>query len=118
MLLEDALAISVGAVAGSLLRYSVYSSKHFNSPRATLAVNVLGGLLMGGMAHDPSPRRRLIMCTGFCASFTTFATFSLDVVKSATVAEASKQILANNVATIAACGTTYFAVGRILRRGR
>jgi CrcB protein len=53
-------------------------------PAGTLAVNVLGsllmGLLIGWFAHraDPGAAWRLFLTTGILGGFTTFSTFSAD----------------------------------------
>ena len=56
-------------------------------PYGTLAVNALGSLLLGFLAHvllhHPSvpPSWRLPLTTGFLGAFTTFSTFSVETVK-------------------------------------
>ncbi|GAA4215875.1 CrcB protein [Sagittula marina] len=53
-------------------------------PWGTLAVNILGSLLMGflvvALAHVSGNRFAPLLTTGFLGGFTTFSTFSLDAV--------------------------------------
>ncbi len=55
-------------------------------PYGTLAVNLLGGLLMGILIGllarfgPPGHTWHLLLATGFLGGFTTFSAFSLDVV--------------------------------------
>ncbi|EFL90074.1 fluoride efflux transporter CrcB [Ahrensia sp. R2A130] len=53
-------------------------------PAGTLAVNVVGSLLMGlfigwAIRNGTSNETRLLVATGFLGGFTTFSAFSLDV---------------------------------------
>jgi len=85
--LENILAVSLGAVAGALARYTVahFSSElthHTGFPYGTLAVNVIGCFAVGWIltwtsdhAHD---RWRLLAATGFCGAFTTFSAFAYE----------------------------------------
>jgi fluoride exporter len=86
--LHPVIAISVGAVAGALLRWglSVLLNPAFASiALGTLAVNVIGGYLAGiamGVfpGDDLGPAWRLLAVTGFLGSLTTFSAFSAEVV--------------------------------------
>jgi len=84
------LAIAVGGGAGALARH--YLSAFIASlmgtgfPWAILAVNVLGGFLMGvvielgALKLNFSPEMRALLITGLLGGFTTFSAFSLDAV--------------------------------------
>jgi CrcB protein len=82
------IAVSVGAVAGALLRWglSVLLNPAFASiAMGTLAVNLIGGYLAGiAMGFFPdsglAPAWRLLAVTGFLGSLTTFSAFSAEVV--------------------------------------
>ncbi len=84
--MKEFLLVSIGSFFGGGLRYGV--SKMVQSctliafPFGTLAVNVLGCLLIGflsGLNWNGnglmSPSTKLLLTTGFCGGFTTFSTF-------------------------------------------
>jgi fluoride exporter len=82
--------IFVGAGIGGVVRQIVSESfiRVFGSnfPVGTLAINVLGSILMGvttaifAMRSGLSQEARVFLTTGFLGGFTTFSTFSLDAV--------------------------------------
>jgi CrcB protein len=81
--------IGLGGAAGSVLRYVfgsfVQRSSGLPFPVGTLAVNVVGGFVMGALAQhymnmQTSPQMRVALMTGFCGGFTTFSAFSLETV--------------------------------------
>lgn len=84
------LAVFLGAGIGGGLRHGInmLALRAFGSsfPTGTLIVNIVGsvvmGLLIGWFAHkvDPGQSWRLFLTTGVLGGFTTFSTFSLDVV--------------------------------------
>jgi CrcB protein len=87
--LRSILAICLGASAGALSRWGIglaMASLHPHIPIGTLAVNLLGGFGVGvaaaGFELRPvaSPEWRLLLVTGFLGAFTTFSSFSLEVV--------------------------------------
>ena len=84
--------VFIGAGSGGLLRYWLalatkrWWPQHADvfPPLPTLAVNVLGSLLIGVLAArliDTAPEHplRLLFIVGFCGGFTTFSSFSYDV---------------------------------------
>jgi CrcB protein len=84
------LLVFLGAGFGGVLRYAVSLCLPRVAgtalPWHTLAVNVLGGLLMGFLAawlalraETPEPWR-LLLATGVLGGFTTFSAFSLETV--------------------------------------
>lgn len=86
--MAQVLAIAAGGAIGALMRYwmsmAVYSAMGRNFPYGTLAVNVLGSLVMGllfvllveRLAADSIWRAALLI--GVLGAFTTFSTFSIE----------------------------------------
>lgn len=84
------LAVMVGGGLGALARHVIsfritaWLGNAF--PYGILAVNVMGGFLMGVLVGLIAARwpigetMRLLLMTGFLGGFTTFSAFSLDVV--------------------------------------
>lgn len=82
------LAVAAGGVIGTLLRFAMSTWVSAHWPRhfylATLAVNLLGCLLIGYlyalflMRPDVPPELRGGLILGFLGAFTTFSSFSLD----------------------------------------
>ncbi len=82
--------IAVGGAAGAVMRHLVghvaVSVMGPGFPWGTLAVNLLGSILMGvviqasAVVWSPPPEIRALIVTGFLGAFTTFSTFSLDTV--------------------------------------
>ena len=78
----------LGSVTGGLARYflagAVYRFFGTQFPYGTLAVNLLGCLVIGFLSalSDEKfmlgPTARLLWMTGFCGAFTTFSTFMLE----------------------------------------
>ena len=83
------LLVASGGAIGSVARYlvGVLMTRAFgvNFPYGTLAVNVVGGFLMGffigllARRLDGSMDLRLFVAVGILGGFTTFSSFSLDV---------------------------------------
>ncbi len=79
------LGISGGAIGGALLRYAVQKAGNiaFTHPYGTLIVNILGSFILGFIAGFFSGKSYSIwyytVATGFCGSFTTFSSISLEV---------------------------------------
>lgn len=96
------LLIGTGGFVGSVLRYlmtkylSVLLPTSF--PIGTFAVNLLGCFLIGvvmGLSFESliSTRMRLMLATGFCGGFTTFSTYSLEIIELGQKGEADIGIL-------------------------
>ena len=73
--------VGVGGVAGALGRHFV--GTRLERDRAdTLAVNVLGSVLLGALVASPaSAEVLLVVGTGFCGAFTTFSSFAFETVR-------------------------------------
>jgi len=83
------LYVMVGGAVGSGARYltgrAMLSLLGPDYPYGTLAVNLIGGLLMGVLVgvlarNTASETWRLLLGIGMLGGFTTFSSFSLDVV--------------------------------------
>lgn len=82
---SEALAVMAGAALGALVRWQLglwLNARHAHLPLGTLAVNVVGGLLIGmalvGLARDDQQLWRLLLVTGFLGGLTTFSAFSAE----------------------------------------
>lgn len=75
--------VMIGGALGAGARYGVgLALARPGFPWATLAVNLLGGLLMGLLAaRAPTEGWRLFLGVGLLGGFTTFSAFSLDTLK-------------------------------------
>jgi CrcB protein len=82
-------AVAIGGVAGAQARYALglldrHSAQQF--PWMTLVINAVGCLLIGaviaglGRAARPPRLARPLVGTGLLGGFTTFSTFSVDIV--------------------------------------
>lgn len=85
-MLKVLLLISGGAI-GTLARYAlsgwIYTGLKTHYPWGTLAVNLVGSMLIGffwGLweDHTPSTNLRLFLMIGILGGFTTFSTFALE----------------------------------------
>ncbi|MDQ0999024.1 CrcB protein [Phyllobacterium ifriqiyense] len=84
------LLVASGGAIGSVLRYltGLAMTRLFGTafPYGTLVVNVVGGLIMGLFIElltrrfEGSEELRLFVAVGILGGFTTFSSFSLDVV--------------------------------------
>ena len=78
-------AVSLGAVAGSLLRWGAglwLNPRWAGFPLGTLFVNCVGGLVVGAvlfwLERSPNELLRLLLVTGLLGGFTTFSAFSAE----------------------------------------
>lgn len=101
--MENYLAIAIGGTLGCWARYSLTGLiEHFfgkSFPVATLIINVLGSLLMGFLfvamleRLTLSAALRLGVLTGGLGGFTTFSTFSMEVLLLTEQGEPGKAVL-------------------------
>ncbi len=84
------LAVAAGGAVGAVGRYLVISAVgHIfgtGFPLGTIVVNVVGSFVLGALIEamalvwSPSPVLRALVVVGVLGAFTTFSTFSMDVV--------------------------------------
>lgn len=83
------LAVGIGGVIGALLRYSIsiwFINLGYSYTMGTLCVNLMGCFVLGylqGIAKVYELPRWLVtgVGTGMIGAFTTFSTFSIDVIQ-------------------------------------
>jgi CrcB protein len=118
--------IGLGGAAGSVLRYLVGGlvQKGVGAPFpiGTLAVNVAGCFIIGGLTQhfmnlEPSPALRAALMTRLCGGFTTFSAFSMETVGLITGGEYQKAALYVLLSTTLAVGATFAGMAAIRAAG-
>ena len=110
--LQRTLLVALGGVVGCVARYwiggAVQRLGDHGFPTGTLAVNVLGSLVIGLVMTLSLERGaidedlRILLTTGFCGGFTTMSTFSYETL--ALLRDGERLLALGNVgATLAAC---------------
>ena len=118
--MNQALAIAAGGAIGALLRFwvstGVYAMLGRGFPYGTLAVNVLGSLLMGYLYIVMIDRLalaaewRAFALVGLLGAFTTFSTFSIETLVLMEQADYAKAF-ANVLMSVLACvGAAFLGV--------
>ena len=110
------ISIAAGGAAGALFRFwvsgGIYHLFGRGFPYGTLAVNVLGSMVMGFLyvllldRLTASPEMRGALLIGFLGAFTTFSTFSietLNLIEQAELLKAGLNVLVSVIACLAAC---------------
>ena len=83
----EILAVGIGGAIGAMLRFYISQIIVYDGgfPLATLAVNLIGslllGFLLGGRLLQHRPHVKVALTTGLLGAFTTFSTFSYETVK-------------------------------------
>ncbi len=112
----------IGGVAGTVCRYVlsgfVYETAGANFPYGTLAVNLLGCLVIGflsALSDDKfilGPEMKVLWMAGFCGAFTTFSTLMLETANLLKEGEAAKAFW--NLALSVLLGFVVFRLGVLL----
>jgi fluoride exporter len=107
------LAVGVGAFFGAITRYGIgiWIGPADGFPWGTFVINVTGsfllGILMFVMRGDGSPDNlRALATTGFCGGYTTFSTFSYELIvlmQSGRMSIAVGYAIASTIAAPLAC---------------
>lgn len=85
--MKSYLYVAIGGFCGALVRYSIASTLSFSQPLIIIGINIVGSFMLALLytctAHlwRWTSQIRLLIGTGFLGAFTTFSTFSLDIVK-------------------------------------
>lgn len=123
-----AVAVAAGGAAGSLLRYggTLLAARLWGEafPWGTVAINVLGSLVIGwfaaaslpGGAVPSSHEVRLLVMTGLCGGFTTFSAFSLQTMMLLRAGDWAGAAV-NVAASVALCLAAVFAGHALAMRG-
>lgn len=107
--MREALLVAIGAVPGAWLRFRLVNHLQPLLPRqhwATFGVNVAACFALGLISAlerscGPRPQLVLLLAVGFLGSFSTFSTFSLELL-TAWLAGARRQALALLLASLLA----------------
>ncbi|MEO6142595.1 MAG: fluoride efflux transporter CrcB [Dermatophilaceae bacterium] len=120
-LLMIALGAAVGAPARYLTDRAVQSRHEMVMPWGTVAVNVVGSLILGaltGAGSTVSPAVVALLGTGFCGALTTYSTFSFETWRlieeefyGSAVANVVVSVLAGLAAVVVGYATTAALVG-------
>ena len=143
-MLVDFAYIGVGAVTGACARYQIgnivnrkIAESHprfaYYSGWHTAGINMIGSFVLGTLAGIPTittdaaahdsrgitARTRLMCGVGFCGSFTTFSTFSVDIVamlNKGEVARAFSYMAVNNVGGVCAAFAGFSIARKVLSK--
>ncbi|HET8821032.1 MAG TPA: CrcB family protein [Thermoleophilaceae bacterium] len=115
------LLVAVGGVVGVLARFGIsrLTLHHESLLWSTVGINIVGSFLLGVLVAEPWFSRdvREALGVGLLGGFTTFSTFSVQIVIEVDAGEPAKAaayLVASVVGGIAAAAAG-FALGRVLR---
>jgi len=118
--LNQTLAIAAGGAIGALMRFwmsnGIYALLGRGFPYGTLAVNVLGSLLMGFLyilmieRLADSGEWRAFALIGLLGAFTTFSTFSIETLNLFEQADYAKAVANMLISVLACVGAAFVGV--------
>lgn len=119
-MLMQVLAIAAGGALGAVLRFwmsnGVYALLGRGFPYGTLAVNVLGSLLMGFLfvllidKLSLGPNWRAALLIGLLGAFTTFSAFSIETLNLIEEGETMKALLNTALSVVLCVGAAWAGV--------
>ena len=118
-MIREIVAVGIGGALGSMSRYLVSYVCLLGFPAGTFTVNAAGSLLMGFLLEMlGAGTASWLLSVGFCGGFTTFSTFSSDVVRMLKSGDytAAGLCIALNFAACVCCILLGAALGRLLKR--
>ncbi|WP_031496086.1 fluoride efflux transporter FluC [Bryobacter aggregatus] len=102
--------IGLGAACGGMARFAIATSLPLPFPWQTFVINFTGGALIGFLANRLQGDSRYFWITGICGGYTTFSTFSIEVVtllEQGRYALAASYIFISVALCVAAAAATY-----------
>ena len=102
--------IGIGAALGGIARYALATSLPLPFPWQTFVINLTGGALIGYLANRLEGDQRFLWITGFCGGYTTFSTFSMEVVtlfEQGRMLMAAAYVIASTVLCVMAAAASY-----------
>ena len=112
-----ALLVGVAGMAGVLSRYGISSAFHGSAlPWATVGINVVASFLLGALVASGSfdTDTRTIIGVGFLGGFSTFSTFTVQVVLDVDAGEPGRALLYMTASLV--LGLAAAAAGFLLAR--
>ncbi|RLM71485.1 camphor resistance protein CrcB [Halorubrum sp. Atlit-8R] len=103
--------VGVGGALGAVARHAV--GLRVEGRRSVLLVNALGSFALGAVSAAPiGSAAALLLGVGFCGAFTTFSSFAVGTVR--TASEAGIRAAAGGAASTLAAALAAFLLGSLL----
>ena len=117
-MIAQILVISLGASLGALARWGAglwLNARWSGFPLGTLAVNMVGGLLIGmaleWFGRQPNELLKLLLVTGFLGGLTTFSSFSGESLSLLQRGQAGMALLHTTVHVVGSLGAAALGLG-------